>query len=91
MIEWFKVKDNLIGMVMAIFFGIFGMCAVFAFEITSVLLGTLGTILGVCGAAAFKEWRRGKNEIRPEKWYIPYIVGGAIAELITILIGVCVL
>lgn len=76
-------------MVMTIFFGIFGMCAVFAFEITSVLLGTLGTLVGVCGAAAFKEWRR--FEIRPKKWYIPYIVGGVIAELITILIGICVL
>ena len=78
-------KDNLIGFGMAIFFGIFGAMIVFSFNVTSVIAGMFGALVGICGATAFKEWRRGRYEGRPKRWYLPYIIGGIVAEILTIL------
>lgn len=77
-------KDGLISIVIAIFFGIFGCAAVFGFDVTSLIAGMGGTAVGVALGTYFKESKRGLYEVRPDKWYIPYIVGLILVELLTI-------
>ena len=77
-------KDGLISVVIAIFFGIFGCAAVFGFDVTSLIAGMGGTATGAILGMYFKESKRGLSEVRPDKWYIPYIVGLILVELLTI-------
>lgn len=82
LIDWLTKKDNLIGIGIAAFLGLFGGMIVPSFEVTSLFWAWVGVAGGTLVAALFKESRRGVNEVRPDKFYMPYIVGGILGGLL---------
>ena len=80
-IDFFKNKDNLYGVLIAAFFGIFGGMIPFAFDATSLVLALIVSFIMSLFASWYKESRRLGE--KPKYFYMPYVIGCAIGLVAT--------
>lgn len=74
-------KDFYISLGLTVFLALFGGMIALGFEATAIV-ASISSLIGALIACLFKESRRGLNEVRPNNFYIPYVIGGAITSIL---------